>query len=78
MNQDEALQKWLEGRPLGTQGPDYPRDHIECVAKDAWHAAVKHTLACITTALKQQAEVADEWQAKFMRELADMIAMEKP
>lgn len=56
MSKDEAFGRWLSGRPLGAQGPDYPRDHIECVAKDAWHAAVKHTLAHVAGELEKDAD----------------------
>ena len=76
MKQDEALEQWIENHL--PDRPDFPVTSYRIAAREAWHAATKHTLLCITTALKQQAEVADEWQAKFMRELADMIAMEKP
>ena len=67
MKQDEALDKWIEGEiPIS-------RDS-EGMARDAWHAAVKHTLEHVAVELSWRT---DEYGAQA-QEIADFVRNMKP
>lgn len=78
MSKDEALQKWLDERNLqGAQGG------AAYVARAAWHAAVKHTLAYVAREVNKRANIRAYGDhathaARTMRNLADDIAKMKP
>lgn len=78
MSKDEAFRRWLPSRPLAAQTSDYPRDHIERVAKDAWHAAVKHTLAYVAGELHKQAGIVGSPSAWCMQDLVNLVMRMKP
>ena len=63
----KALDKWLEGdwwRRL--PAPDSARGHTEFVAREAWHAATKHTLAFVAEEYRRRG---DDDTAEFVMKL---------
>lgn len=73
MSKDEALEEWLEAH-CGV-GYDLP----EIAAREAWHAAVKHTLAHVAGEVNKDAdEMADDRDAELERGLAIRISKMNP
>ena len=84
MSKDAALQNWLDDRlPLNGELPlDSESQRLmyegRYLARAAWHAAVKHTLAFVAAKFIDQAGDATTREARFVREWGNMILNMKP
>ncbi len=79
MSKDEALEKWIEAeRSRWPRHYDYSSESIEEVAREAWHAAVKHTLAYVAATFINQAGDTETREARYVREWGRLIEKLEP
>ena len=78
MNQDEALQKWIEEDMCNVPCAMPVDEAGEYMCREAWFAAVKHTLEHVTSELRKKSHECSERRARWYSDLADLIARMKP
>ncbi len=86
MSKDEALDKWLEAElpmVMGESTAMACNEPVQAwldrvVARAAWHAAVKHTLAFVADELGKQATVIGSPSAWCMQDFVNFVKKMKP
>ena len=85
MSKDGALEKWLvseTGYRRTMRHSPRVADDAEAVAREAWHAAVKHTLEFVAgelnTRAEKQSSIGTVLVRQYLRKLAGIVLKMKP